>query len=459
MGQAKENRWIILGLSLFMLLGSRYCFELPAALKDSLGEKLSAYISLEEYEFFFNSFLSIYSLPNILLPFLNGYLIDRFGYKIMVLVCSAITALGHTIFAAGLQGSQFKLMIFGRFVFGIGSESVLVAQYSLLTRYFSGQELSLAMTLSSTMSTLGNVLNMLLTPRIAAYLSMEIAVWVGVLLCLVGLTCMIIVIVFLDKEVRDSRRLSFVLLKSKPKQEKLALKVKEFKQFDRIFWYISFTQFFLFSTITCWGHIGPSFLVEKWFSHKPTKDAQILAGNCLALIWLAAVTSGPFIGHFVDKYGLRPRVLVLATILCTTAMIMFSFVFPFVPSFLLGLSYSFGSASIFPCVAYVIPEENIGTANGLVISMQNLGYVIFPYIIASLKVMSGEYAYSQLFVIVSSLVAFRFAWLTYKENLKKGYNLEIEVELMGAVGVEVLELKSQNSENMDYKILNSDERF
>ena len=379
----------------------------------------------------------------------------------MLILCSAIITGGHILFTIGLSEDMFKLMIVGRFFFGIGSESTIVAQYILLTKYFSGGELSLAMTISSTMSTLGNVLNMLLTPRIAAYLNLETAVWVGVFLCLGGLVC-IMIAMLIDKGPTDNQRLHYILLRKKPEYDIIEFKVNQFKKFDRIFWYIAFTHFFLFSSIICWINIGPSFLVESWFNHRPIQEAQILAGNCIAVIWITSVILGPFVGNFVDNYGLRSKILVLATIICTISMLMFLFVFPFIPSFLLGVSYTFGTASIFPCVAYVVPEESLGKANGLVISLQNLGYFIFPYIIASLKVYTGGYDSSQLFLLITSCMALLFAWKTYKENLKKGHNLELEVDMMDAVGVEVLALQNSGSEDpngMDYQILHSDERI
>jgi len=142
-------------------------------------------------------------------------------------------------------------------------------------------------------------------------------------------------------------------------------------------------------------------------------------------------------------------------------MTMFAFVFPVIPSFLLGMSYSFGAASIFPCISYVVPQEYLGKANGLVISIQNLGYFLFPYIVASLKVIKDNYTYSQVFLICSSIVALFFAWKTFKENLKKGYNLEIEVDMMDAVGVEVLALRGSQDDKYvgNYNILDSRERI
>jgi len=458
MRKAKDSRWTMLSLSVVMLLAGRYCFELPAALKELLGVRLSGELNTNQYEFFYNSFLSIYSLPNIVLPLLNGYIVDRFGYKLMLIICAFLALGGHTMFCMGLNRDYFEIMLAGRFLFGVGSESMFVVQNIFLTKIFSQKELSLAMGISGTMSCLGNVLNMLVSPRLATKVSLDAAVWSGVVLCGIGFVSIIIVLI-IDRK-NDSHRLSFNLMRQKPDYDMLHLEVNHFKKFDRIFWYMALTQFFMFSSIICWVNIGPSLLIEEWFNHLKVGEAQILADNCLALIWLIAVISGPLVGSFADNYGLRPRILLVGTAICTVSMLMFLFVFPFIPSFLLGIAYAFGTSSIFPCISYVIPREYLGKANGLVISMQNLGYFVYPYIIASLKVWSGDYTYAQIFLILSAALAFKFAWNTFKENLRKGYNLEVEVDMMDLAGLEVLALKGSQEQGieMDYNILHSDER-
>jgi len=290
--------------------------------------------------------------------------------------------------------------------------------------------------------------------------SIEAAAWIGVVFGAIGLTSIFIVYV-LDKSF-DNNKLSRFLLDHKPEYNNIIdFEMNHFKKFDRIFWYLALTQFFLFSSIICWLSIGPSFLVEMWFNHLPVKKAQILAGNSLALFGLVSIITGPLVGYFADTYGLRPRILLTGTIICTISMSMFLFVFPFIPSFLLGIAHAFGASSIFPCISYVVQHEYLGKANGLVISLQNFGYFLFPYIIATCKVWTGDYRISQLFLMLSSALALRFAWRTFKENLKKGYNLEVEVDLMDLAGVEVLALRGSQGqgEALEYNILNSDDRI
>ena len=57
--------------------GCYYCFDNPAALKDQIYDHLKEEYSYDDYEILFNFFYSLYSLPNVILPLVNGFLIDK----------------------------------------------------------------------------------------------------------------------------------------------------------------------------------------------------------------------------------------------------------------------------------------------------------------------------------------------------------------------------------------------
>jgi len=59
------------------------------------------------------------------------------------LFCSLIVA-GELMFAVGIQVKQYYLCLVGRFVFGLGGESLTVAQNNFTARWFNGPQLALA---------------------------------------------------------------------------------------------------------------------------------------------------------------------------------------------------------------------------------------------------------------------------------------------------------------------------
>ena len=70
---------------------------------------------------------SIYSLPNIILPFFGGIFIDRIGVRISIILFSSILLLGQGIVVIGGYTLAYVTMLSGRGIFGVGSESLNAA--------------------------------------------------------------------------------------------------------------------------------------------------------------------------------------------------------------------------------------------------------------------------------------------------------------------------------------------
>mmetsp|Transcript_39185 Transcript_39185/g.34874 ORF Transcript_39185/g.34874 Transcript_39185/m.34874 type:complete len:132 (+) Transcript_39185:974-1369(+) len=131
-------------------------------------------------------------------------------------------------------------------------------------------------------------------------------------------------------------------------------------------------------------------------------------------MWLSSAVSAPIVGHFLDVRGARTKVMIFASILCTVSISMFIFVYPLIPSVLLGIAYASGLGSTFPSITYVVPKEKLGKANGVVISLYNAGCSAFPYMVAAIKVTYGSYDYATLLLSLTSMIAIYFAWKSHK---------------------------------------------
>lgn len=72
------------------------------------------------------------SYPNIVLAFLGGFLIDRvLGIRLSGVLFCGLIFLGQVLFAIGIQSRMYYLCLLGRFVFGLGGESLAVSQVCL----------------------------------------------------------------------------------------------------------------------------------------------------------------------------------------------------------------------------------------------------------------------------------------------------------------------------------------
>ena len=65
------------------------------------------------------------------------------GSRLTTVLSALSLLLGQLLFSAGAFADSFALMVFSRFVFGIGGELLVVGRSSLAASWFEGKELSL----------------------------------------------------------------------------------------------------------------------------------------------------------------------------------------------------------------------------------------------------------------------------------------------------------------------------
>ena len=92
----------------------------------------------------FQLLYSLYSFPNVILPFFGGVLVDRYGCRRTLLWFSVILVAGQALVAFGVSISSFWVMLLGRLLYSLGGESITVAQSAFLTEWFKGSELALS---------------------------------------------------------------------------------------------------------------------------------------------------------------------------------------------------------------------------------------------------------------------------------------------------------------------------
>lgn len=77
-------------------------------------------MNITEVDYTFS--LTIFDIPNIIIPFFGGIVIDKLGAGINVNVSTFIIFLGNVIICIGAFGRKYWTWIAGYFVFGLGGE-------------------------------------------------------------------------------------------------------------------------------------------------------------------------------------------------------------------------------------------------------------------------------------------------------------------------------------------------
>ncbi|KAG0026121.1 hypothetical protein BGZ81_006608 [Podila clonocystis] len=185
-------RWAILASGCLVLFGNYYAYDNPAALNQPLQQHLR--LGDDEYAYVLNLLYTVYSVPNIVLPWISGYAADRLGHRRIMCWASLVVVLGHMIVCLGVERRNVAMMIVGRVVFGM-AESLGVVQAALTIKYFRGQELAMALGVNLCISRLGSVLNDVLTPLIWSRSNVVVAFWGGFVTCVVSLTSALVLVV------------------------------------------------------------------------------------------------------------------------------------------------------------------------------------------------------------------------------------------------------------------------
>lgn len=82
---------------------------------------------------------TIIALPNIFFPFFVGLVIDFLGIRAAFVTLTFGVAVFQAVVAFGAYHRSFQIMLIGRMMFGIGVESLCVAQTCFVSYWFLGK--------------------------------------------------------------------------------------------------------------------------------------------------------------------------------------------------------------------------------------------------------------------------------------------------------------------------------
>ena len=179
-------RWLILFLTCLLMLGNYYCFDIPSASKDLLESSLGSTFTETKFALLY----SLYSYPNVIIPFFGGVLVDKLGTQRSILIFTCFILAGQILLAIGINSKVWWLMFLGRIVFGLGGENLSVGQSAFVAEWFGSKEVAFAFGINLSCSRLGSVINDQLTPWIAKeFGGVAYSYWFGAIMCIVSLVC------------------------------------------------------------------------------------------------------------------------------------------------------------------------------------------------------------------------------------------------------------------------------
>jgi len=385
---SRPFRWLVLVFVSLTMLGNYYVYDCIAPIADLLAKQLGfsdSNIGLLQ---------AIYSIPNVVMVLIGGYIVDRIGTRKAIFIFGTLCFIG-----AGVTSLSAKLpvMATGRLVFGLGAESLIVAVTTAVAKWFRGKELSFAFGINLMISRAGS----LLAQQSPSWAGFAYTYWRNPLLISVGFGafCIIGAIIYWALEVYAEKRFEIGAAGATDK-----VVFSDIKAFGLSYWYIVALCITFYSAIFPFETFAYKFFMD---AHHVTREA---GGDLVGMLTLFTMFGTPLFGLFVDKLGKRALLMMLGSLLLIPVYLMmayirsahyvtvylpssadghFALVAHHLPPILLltmammGIAFSLIPAVMWPSVAYLVELSKLGTAYGLMTMIQNIGLAGFNLMVGA----------------------------------------------------------------------------
>lgn len=361
------HRYIALALICLLGFGNYFCYDAPGALEVPIEDAMS--VGTSE----FTSLYALYSWPNVIMCFFGGLLIDKvLGIRFGAIVFLVLLVIGQSLVALGAYTGHFWLMQVGRFIYGLGGESLCVAQNTYVVAWFKGRELNTVFGFQITVSRVGSTLayNTLHLVFEGARAGSSPRAALGYTLMIANLTCVLSLVASIILAVQD-KRAERILGRIIPQSDE-RIRLKDSTNFKSEFWMLTLICVSFYLTIFPFIALGSKFFQTKW-GYSPSKADAIDS-----VVYMISAVTSPFIGLLVDKVGRNLVFLLVAGLLVMVSHMLMAVVFInlWIPMIALGFGYSIMCSALWPLVALVVPQQQLGTAYGVMQAIQNLGLAV-----------------------------------------------------------------------------------
>ncbi len=376
-------RWVVLILISIVIGTNYYVYDAMSSIKGVMQSELG--FTNTQY----GLIVAFYAFPNtfFLMTIFGGMVLDKWGIRKVGLLFVTLCAMGAFVTAYGASdyftsdnplyglfdsflpdySPQLKMMMLGRLLYGLGAETSILVINKVLVKWFPKNELSRAFALNVSVARLGTAAALIISPTfVDTSGGWADALWLATVLMGIGLVFFIIYS-FFDSKVETKE--------TAPSAE------DEFHARD-IFGLLK-NRSFLFIILLCVTFYSAVFPFQAYcpdLLHNKFGVSIEMSGVLTSLIIWGTIIFTPLFGWLVDKKGMRASLMILGSFLLIIAHLILSLtnLSPYISMFIIGIAFSLVPAAMWPAVALIVKEKVLGTAYGVMASLQNLGLFSVP---------------------------------------------------------------------------------
>jgi MFS family permease len=377
-----SNRWLMLAILFIARVTMGFQYQAVAALSPLFADSFG--IGLADL----GILVGLYMSPGVVVALPGAAIGKLFGDKRVVSFGMILMIIGGLIMAFGWN---YPLQLTGRVVAGAGGVILNVLMAKMVTDYFSGREISLAMGIFANSWPVGIAAALLVLPLVGNTAGLSWAMLTVAIFILIGL------LLFYSMYVDVAQ--AGVKSAGKFKISGTALIALLLAGIIWAFYNAGLAMIFAFA---------PIFLLEKGWS--------LLSANSTTsiVLWLAVI-SIPIGGYLADRTG-KKDLIILGSLTTFAILLPLSAHTEFVISIyiLMGLFAGLAAGPIMGLPSEVLTPENRGIGIGIFLSLFYVGVVLAPILAGALLETTGNpgvafYLGSVLLMLgCLALLAFRF---------------------------------------------------
>lgn len=381
-------RWTALGVVAFTMMAAYFVNDVVAPLKTMFESDLGWNSSS------FGFFTGAYSFLNVfaLMLIWGGFILDRFGVRFTGILATLLMVGGTVIeywamnWMAGtewkLYGYSGDVMIasLGYAIFGVGAEVAGITVTKIIAKWFAGKEMATAMGVQVALARIGSQAAYSVALPMAQKFGLTTPVLLGILL-LVGGAVAFFIFTLMDRKLD---RQSTATETGGGDEEKFSFKDVRSILANKGFWLIALLCVLFYSCVFPFQKFATEFFIYKY------GISDSLAGIFAGSPAIGALILTPLFGGYIDKYGRGASIMLLGA-----AMLIFVHAFyamPFINNWvvaiglmiILGIAFSLVPSAMWPSVAKIFPQHQLGTAYALIFFIQNIGLWGIPTLIGKL---------------------------------------------------------------------------
>ncbi|MCC8171852.1 MAG: MFS transporter [Parabacteroides sp.] len=431
------KRWAVMLAVSFTMLTGYFVADVMAPLQTLLENELTW--NSEEY----GLFTSAYGWFNVFLFMLiiGGIILDKMGVRFTGLMAASLMVAGAVIKYGAIStdispdvllfGRKMSVMLacLGYATFCVGLEIFGITASKVIVKWFKGKELALALGLQIAVARIGTTLAFAISvPTAKMFGSVAAPMMLGCIGLLAGLVmyiCYSVLDTRLDKQIKEENA-------GEPSD---AFRLSDLKQLlsNKMFWIICTLCLTFYAGVFPYLKYATGFMIQKFGIDED------FAGTIPSLLPLGTLFMTPLFGTFIDRKGYALKLMILGSVMLLAIHLLFALpslnqsAVAILLTLLMGVAFSLVPAAMWPTLARIIPENQLGSAYAFTFWLQNIGLMGVPYLIGwelnkyGESVVNGvkhyDYTIPMLTFACVSFIAVILAVLLNVENKRKGYKL------------------------------------